>query len=399
MATRLDTARPSDPQLAPRLAGGPACLVAHLSSVHQVNDVRIVRKECVTLREAGFRVALVVPAEASVEACEVELHPVPLPRDRSQRMLMTTFRIFRMARALDATLYHLHDPELIPVGLLLKALGRKVIYDAHEDLPSDIRDKSWIPRSVRAPVAMAAAAAEWLACWAFDRIVAATPAIARRFPADRTTLVQNFPLPGELTNPAPSDYAQRAPDFAYVGGIQLARGAAEMVDAIGLLPAASGAVLRMAGPLAPPSLGEKLSRRSGWARVRHDHWRDRPGIARLLSEVRAGLVLFHPLRNHVESQPNKLFEYMAAGLPVVASAFPLWRQIVEDTGCGLLVDPTAPQAIAEAMAWILDHPVEAEAMGQRGLAAVMRTYNWAPEGARLTAIYRHLTGAPVPCAG
>ena len=85
-----------------------------------------------------------------------------------------------------------------------------------------------------------------------------------------------------------------------------------------------------------------------------------------------------------------MFEYMSVGLPVIVSDFPLWRGIVENAGCGLLLDPLDPQATADAMQWILDHPAEAEAMGHRGREAVEKHYNWETEAEKLVALYKKL---------
>ena len=101
-------------------------------------------------------------------------------------------------------------------------------------------------------------------------------------------------------------------------------------------------------------------------------------------------MVFHPIENHIMSQPNKLFEYMSAGLPVVASDFPLWRSIIQEVGCGLLVDPTNPAAIAEAIRWLLERPAEAESMGLRGREAVRRIYNWENEQQKLVELYARL---------
>jgi glycosyltransferase involved in cell wall biosynthesis len=81
---------------------------------------------------------------------------------------------------------------------------------------------------------------------------------------------------------------------------------------------------------------------------------------------------------------------MSAGLPVIASDYPRWREIVDDAGCGLLVDPTDPAAIAAAMQWILDHPEEAEAMGERGRRAILDRYSWDREADKLIELYATL---------
>ena len=104
------------------------------------------------------------------------------------------------------------------------------------------------------------------------------------------------------------------------------------------------------------------------------------------------MVTLAPLPNYLESYPTKLFEYMASGVPVVASDFPLWRQIVEDAGCGLLVDPESPEEIAEAIDWLMDHPEEAAQMGANGKVAARQTFNWPSEAEKLLALYKRLGG-------
>jgi glycosyltransferase involved in cell wall biosynthesis len=110
-------------------------------------------------------------------------------------------------------------------------------------------------------------------------------------------------------------------------------------------------------------------------------------VQQLMASARIGIVTFLPLPNHVEAQPNKLFEYMSAGLPVIASDFPLWREIVEKNKCGLLVDPNVPAEISDAVAHLLSHPQDAEAMGRRGQQAVEEQFNWDREAKVLVSFY------------
>lgn len=197
----------------------------------------------------------------------------------------------------------------------------------------------------------------------------------------------------ELNENNAHPYNQRPGHIVYIGTISKIRGPREMVESMDFLPSSLDPNLILAGAFFPRSLEEELRQMSGWGRVDFLGWIGRMAVREVLDNARIGLVLFHPAQNHIESQPNKLFEYMSAGLPVIASDFPLWRQIVEGAGCGLLVDPLDTRAIAEAIQWLLEHPMEAEIMGQRGRHAVENRYNWEREGQKLIAFYNRLLSA------
>lgn len=364
--------------------------VCILTTVHPPFDTRIFHKQAKTLVRAGYDVTLIAQHERSEVVGGVKIVALPKQRNRFARMLGLSWRAFRLARRERAAIYHLHDPELIPVGLLFKLMGKRVVYDVHEDVPKQILSKEWIPRPLRRLVAGAARAVEALASWAFDGVVAATPAITKRFPVGKTVMVQNFPIVNELVVQDSTPYQKRPRKIIYVGSITAIRGIREMVQAMSLLPESLNARLVLAGEFSPPSLEPEVRSLPGWERVEFMGWRNRVSVARLLGEARAGLVLFHPEPNHLEAQPNKLFEYMSAGLPLIASDFALWRKIIEREQCGLLVNPLDLAAMAKAIQWILEHPEEAEAMGRRGQKAVFDRYNWDTEAAILIARYRGL---------
>ena len=376
--------------------------VVHLTSVHRWNDVRIMGKMCRSLARAGHEVHLVAPREdaPSVEQRDgVWVHAVLYPRHRRQRLSRTVPQVWRSAKAIPADLYHFHDPELIPVALGLKLLGRRVIYDVHEDVPKDVLDKDWIPRWLRKPVAGGAAAAERVASRCLDGLVAATPSIGRRFPADKTEVVQNFPMLEELVEGDATPFSERAPLVAYVGGMTPIRGVAEVVSAMAALPASLGARLALAGEFSPAGFEADVRARDVRRCVDFLGWQSRQQVAQLFAQACLGVVTFLPVANHLEAQPNKLFEYMSAGLPVIASDFPLWRRIVEPLGCGRLVDPANPAAIAEAICWLLDHRSEAQEMGRRGQQAVRQRFNWDTEAQTLLRFYARLLHTDAGAAG
>jgi glycosyltransferase involved in cell wall biosynthesis len=365
-----------------------------MTSVHAALDGRIFHKECRSLARAGFCVTAIGPHSEDAVVDGVNIRSIRRENSRLGRMTRTVWRIYREALRQDAKVYHFHDPELIPVGLLLRLAGKEVIYDLHEDYPKDILAKDYLPEWSRRSVAWCVEQLETAACARFSALVAVTPSIAARFRHvnDHTVVVYNFPYADEVVSQdQAAPWKNRQQSVAYAGGITAYRGIREMVAAMGLLSPSLDATLELLGPTVPGDVAlEEFRNDPGWKRVRYRGVLGLRDTFRTLHKVRAGLVLFHPIPNALESLPQKLFEYMGAGLPVIASNFPLWRQIVEDSGCGITVDPLDPQAVARAIEYVLVHADEAEQMGRRGQTAVLERYNWDPQAKKLVNLYSDL---------
>jgi glycosyltransferase involved in cell wall biosynthesis len=308
-------------------------------------------------------------------------------------MIGTVVQVYREAVRVHADVYHFHDPELIPVGLMLTARGKKVVYDVHEDLPLDVRVKDYIPRWMRAPLAWLVGELELAAVRRFAAVTPATPSIGARVSRANANTVEifNWPIAEELGPRDVVRWSRRSCSVAYVGfGITRNRGAREMIEAVGLVSDAVPVRLLLAGKFRPEGLRREMTQLEAWAQVEEMGFIDRRSVAAVLAEVRAGLVLLHPEPQFQVAYPVKMFEYMAAGVPVIASRFPLWESIVSGTGCGLVVDPLDVRAIAAAIEYVLTHAEEAEAMGRRGREAVRTRYNWALEEAKLLDLYSRL---------
>lgn len=370
--------------------------VVHVTSVHKPFDVRIFHKQCVTLARAGYDITLVQSGDKIETVNGVKIVPFGPALRRILRMTTGVWRAYRVVASLKPAIVHFHDIEFIWAGLLLKLAGHRVIYDVHEDVAKDLQDKAYLPRWAIWPIGLCVWAFERMALAFFDRLVPATEAIHRRFPADRATLVRNTPIIGELSTVDAPPFASRPMNAVYLGGLAEFNGPRAMVAAFEEPGLMGDAQLLLGGRFVDEQLEAEMRARPGWARVQFHGWIDRSAISAMLIQARVGLVLYQPSPNVVESEPNKFFEMMSAGLPLVASNFPVWRQLIERFQCGIAVDPNDPKQIAEAIAYLLTRPEEAEAMGKRGQDAVMSEYNWTIDGERLVKLYDSLLSkAPI----
>jgi len=367
----------------------PLPKIVHLTSAHPPFDVRIFHRQCISLAQEGYPVALIAPHAQDEVRQGVKVRAVKKTKGRLGRMLGTVWAVYKQALAERGDIYHFHDPELIPIGLLLRLQGKKVIYDVHEDVPTDILNKNWIPRPLRGPLAGAMRLLEGLAGHLLSGVVAVTKPIAARFPAHKTILLQNFPHPQEIAALGRPPYPARPPRLLYAGSITAVRGLFEMLTAMQLLQD-HRVRLTLIGAFAPPGLQAEVERHPGFRYVDFLGYKNRPETLELLADSRIGLAVLHPIPSFLVSQPTKLYEYMMAGIPFVASDFPLWRDSIGDAECGIFVNPKDPEAIAGAIRWLLEHPAEAEAMGQRGRRLVLERLNWGVEFTKLTALYGRL---------
>ncbi len=361
--------------------------VVHLSSVHPPYDIRILTKECTTLAASGYQVSYVVPHDRSESIAGVTIVPFQRSGGRFSRMLVAPWRAWRAARRAEGDIYHLHDPELLPIAILLKLSGKRVIYDVHEDLHAQILSKPWIPAPARQSLGWITAAIQRFVATRVDAVVAATPHIAEGFPHCRVITVQNFPKQQELESTHGSPFNERTAAFVYLGGITRIRGAREMVEAIARVPEQYHAELWLAGTFESEQLRQELESLPGWSRTRYFGHVDRAGVKRLLTDARAGLVLLWPVPNYLESYPTKLFEYMSAGLPSIASNFDFWSSMPGLAGCARFVNPRDPDQIASTMQSILDDSGAAEKMGRNGRQLIAASLNWEREAEKLLGLY------------
>lgn len=349
--------------------------VAHLTNGHPTFDTRVFHKQCKSLAKEGYDVYLVVPHDKDLFIDGVHIKAINIPKSRFNRIVISTWHIYIAALSLDADIYHLHDPNLIPVGLALKRRNKIVIFDSHEDFPADMMSKEWIPVGLRKYVRSAYSTLEKYAFLKIDAVITVHEQISARIIEfqPKTFIVKNFPVIDKSINVV----EKRLPKFVWLGMLGPIRGASQIDAAMKTKNNATLDVIGTVIDFKPHSDNIKLL-----GVFPYDE------AINIASNYLAGLVTYLPAPNHVDALPNKLFEYMAMGLPVIASDFPKWRRIVEDAGCGILVDPNSPQEIAQAMQWMLDNQNEAFKMGMRGRDAVMQKYSWLSEEKILLNLYK-----------
>jgi len=364
--------------------------VTHLTSAHPRYDTRIFVKMCSALaKKECYEVNLVVADGKGDEVKNgVHIFDAGKRSGRIQRIVRTTKDVLQKALALESDIYHLHDPELIPTGLKLKKMGKTVIFDAHEDLPKQILGKSYLHPAVRKILSWVTALYESYACRKFDAIVAATPYIRDKFLNihSNTVDINNFPVMTEFTENLSWEEKQNC--VCYIGSIAKIRGIVEIVKA---LEHTENVRLLLAGTFSEPQTEREVKRYSGWQQVDALGFLGRSEVAEVLHRSKAGLVTLHPAINYKDALPVKMFEYMAAGVPVIASDIPLWKGIIDESGCGICVNPLDPKAIAEAITYMIFNPEEAEQMGKNGQEAVTKKYNWSIEEQKLFRLYEGLT--------
>jgi len=210
---------------------------------------------------------------------------------RVKRMLIGSLKAFKKALDLKADIYHFHDPELITVGLALKCLGKKVIYDVHEDVPRQILRKHWVPAIIKKPLSYLARVVENFCSKYFDKIVTVTPQIAKRFPNKKVIEVRNYPSLTEFSMSHGEENDETVRNNAiYVGAISKNRGVLQMIEAF----EGTAHKFMLGGKFVNKDIELKSKNLKGWENVEFKGWLQREDVTSLLKSTLVGLVVLQP---------------------------------------------------------------------------------------------------------
>jgi len=361
--------------------------VCHVTSAHPREDVRIFHKECVSLAKAGYDVTLVQQGN-DYEKDGVHLVGCgAIPTNRIKRILFGAKIAYRKALEVNADVYHLHDPELLPYGLKLKKKGKTVIFDSHEHTAESIYEKEWLPKLVRSAVYLAYSAYQKRICKKLDAVISVTPNIVTYFKQfnQRTIQVANYPIFTEQAVPAEKQCA-----VAFAGGISSQWNHHTLLNALGMVPQCRYVLCG----ISDKAYLEQMQQLEAWNQVDYLGRVPHQQVAAILAQSIAGVALLQPSRNtdwHNGTIGNtKIFEEMMAGLPVICTDFVLWKEFVGRYHCGICVKPDDADQIASAIHYLMDNPEEAKRMGENGRRAVKEEFNWGGEEKKLLALYEDI---------
>lgn len=361
--------------------------VCHITTVHGPEDIRIFIKECTSLVKLGFEVHLIAPTDKEYVKNGVIIHPlISKWQNRALRMFERVQKAKAIALQIDADLYHFHDPELLRIAHTLKKGNKKVVYDAHEDTAKQILSKYYIKPIFRKIISSSFSKYENYVTSRIDGVVAATPTILEQFEKLNIPVVNinNFPVLEEFEELSFStQIKERA--VCYAGGLSEIRGLKQLIELAKMLPDVR---VYVAGTFADGKSESHIKAASDIENFIFLGQLDRNGVKDLYEKSQIGMALLHPEPNHVNSLPIKIFEYMSAGIPVIASDFALWKSIIEPRNCGYCVDPFDMKVIAEKVLFLLDHYEDAKLMGDFGKKYVNQDFSWQIEEEKLDDFYR-----------
>ena len=379
--------------------------VCMLTGTHPPFDPRIFHKEAKSLRKLGYEVTLVAPSEDALGKRDREgMHLISLPAYKNKRVrAFNLFRLIWKGLHIRAEVVHTHELDALFAGLVIKLLtGRRLIYDAHEHHASMIAENPKIPGMFKPWVERAIGAMEEVAFRFVDEVITVNRTLQERVLriGKQAVVLYNCPVLSAYDRWSekrpPVSYNGRSM-VVYQGGVSVDRGVDRFLFALQeVRKRCPDVVFLVAGPLLDENQCGRWIARYVQENDLAEHfqitgWLSYEEMCAYTRSAEVGVILFQPTHyNNWIGLPNKLFEYMASGKPVVASDFPEMRRIIEEGRCGLLVDPTDPGDIARAILYLLEHPREAEEMGWKGRKLVEEKYNWECMEKRLGEVYHRL---------
>jgi glycosyltransferase involved in cell wall biosynthesis len=354
--------------------------ICHFTTAHTELKSRSFHREFVPLARSGATVRYLAPVKATSHRDGIEIVALNKYSSRLRRIFAQPALLRTLLRQ-RVDLYHFQDPELFPLAFVLKLICRKrVVYDAYEDFPSMVANRAALPRPLRLLAAKAIANVESLAVRLLDGVMTADPLTMCRLTKSHGPQIVFYNFPNLDFFPSCSAPRAKPFDLVYRGGLSERAGTFVLIEALRLLAARERpATLLLIGYFDNHSAEKEIRERLHAAGVAHlveirgrlDHEK----MAAALSEAAIGISPLQAVPKFMLNIPVKVFEYWACGIPVVASDLPPIRPFFRNAEAGFLFPAASAPALAQSIAWLLDNPSAAAAMGARGRNLVVRRFN------------------------
>ncbi|MGP8321586.1 MAG: glycosyltransferase family 4 protein [Methanosarcinaceae archaeon] len=368
--------------------------ICMLTTIHQPFDTRVFHKESKSLLKAGHVVTLIAPSDTASKNNVDGIQVITIKKPNLKILHpITMLRVFIAGLRQDCDVYHCHEPGSLFVCTLLKFFRRtKLVYDAHEHYPSIISQNTMFPKYLKQLVDKIVDISEKTLCKFTDIIITVNYSLEKRYEKIKDVVVLfNVPIL-ELFNV--SNSIKEKSILISLGNISEKRGFDKLLFSMKAIKNNNKNVkLLIVGKISDTQkfsnwVGDYIKTNGLEKNIEFIDWIPHSDVVRYIETSTVGIILFQPTHyNNLIGLPNKLFEYMACRIPVIASDFPEIHKVVDESNCGILVDPTNIQEITDAILWLLEHPEEAEQMGDNGRKAVEETYNWENMEKRLFKLY------------
>ena len=359
--------------------------------MHIAKDGRIFYKECRSLAKAGYEVYLVAPNACDEVVDGVHIVGVKVEKSgRLQRILRTGKRVYEKALALNADIYHFHDPELLRFALRLKRKGKKVVFDSHEFYGFQIREKTYLPKFVRNCVANVYMRYEAYVCRRIDTVVQVCTVEGNDYFQNRCRKSVFITNASDISNFKPNYDVlfEKRDKVVLVGALTKLRGVTFLVEAMRY----TDIKLVLVGKFSPDEYEKEIKSMPEYRQVEYLGIVDNQKLPELLNQFLGGMatLLNEGQYDKIDVLPTKISEYMAMGLPVVMSNTSYNIKMNGLYQFGICVDPSNPRGIADAINYLKEHPNIAQEMGKRGRDAAEKYFNWEIEERKLLALYFEL---------
>jgi glycosyltransferase involved in cell wall biosynthesis len=343
--------------------------VAYVSVVHPLHDHRFLYKQCKGLVDHGFTVDYFVQAEQPCVLQGVTIRPLKEYASRWRRF-MSIWRLHKPLRQGRYDAVHLVDPELLPLGILLKLTTRSaVIFDAHEDYVEFIKHKHYLHGFVSRLMSLGIKLLLAFSARVLDGMIFADQGTADtlNMPEFKKGFFYNFPMLS-LFPETPTDWSDRRYDVVYLGTMSRTSGIFVMLQAIALLaqkrPRVRCLFIGEPGGYLKEEVTAHVRQLNIESNVEFTGRVPHGQVPGRLQNCRVGLIGLMNLPKFHKNIATKMFEYMACAIPIVSSDLPPERRFMNDPEHGLFVPPEDPKSMADAIDRILSDPEMAARMAR-----------------------------------